>query len=177
LFRNFSSGPANLNCGWISGSTEYLHQAVLRPIAGTSSHQSGWSKPGTVTQADGGSKGVRIPGRTAQTHTKARQATDIAKQSDPAPILPNHQVHAAILIIIAKSTSSLLAVKLDAALLRRDGRQAAPSIPAQPQATPRIQPRRFRIHAKEVLAEKGILVSIAIDVADGDTESWRPLGL
>src|SRR3989442_11299915 len=92
-------------------------------------------------------------------------------------VLRDDQVHATVSIVVRNGRSASLTIDGHTSLLARHGRETALTISEQHQPAPRVEPRRSGLDGKEVLAEKKVLITVAIKVGHRNAERRRELSL
>src|SRR6185503_17970041 len=111
---------------------------------------------------------VQIPFGPLQAYAQSRLSSRISKQSCFRSILCHDQIGSPVLVIIRRRRAALFAVDQDPALLSGHHTKAAISVAFQEQTTTRVISRSLRLRGEKVLAQKNVLVAIAIEIRDAN---------
>ncbi len=175
--REGASGPAHPDlCGCCRGA-EDLDGAFLGPVARAGLNHSGRPEPCAVSDSHDGAEAVRVAGRPAQAHAQPRGAADVVEQGGGAVVLADGKVISSVAVEVAQGASALLALDANPAFVTGHRTKCSAAIAEKQQSASGIVARGLGLDAEEVLADDGVFVAVAVEVADGDSEGGRELGL
>jgi hypothetical protein len=115
--------------------------------------------------------------RPIQPNAQAALSGAVPKQLCRRTILGDHQIRPPILVKVCDRSATLLAINFDAGLLAGHGLQPSRSITAQQQPAACVIARDFRLIGKKILAQKNVLMAVAIEISDADAERRSKLSL
>src|SRR5438093_1601965 len=110
-------------------------------------------------------------------HPQSWPSSDTAKQFCRCSILGDCKIESPIAIIIGHCRSTAFSVHQKAAGLPRDGHKTARAITFKQKSTPRIEPWHGRLGLEEILAQKNVILRVAVEIGHAHPERRSELRL
>ena len=106
-----------------------------------------------------------------------RGAPNVPKELRFPAILSHREIDPSILVEIAQCRAALLPVYFHAAFLAGHWLEIPTAVSSQPKPASRVVSRSLRLHVEKILAEKNVLIAIAIGVTRAHGKRRRQLRL
>jgi hypothetical protein len=176
MARGRTVGPADFNLGRSDGEVEDWNGAVLRQPSGACVHLLDGTDPVAGAEPEAGADRMGIAGGTEELKAPARLAGLAPEQLGLAIADADEEVRSPVVIEVGNCDTALLSRDPDAALGRRNGAEPTVTVARQHETDAGIEAGRLGFGGKEVLCEEDVLMAVAVEVGDTDSEDRRELG-
>src|SRR5262245_16363862 len=136
---------------------------------------AGTQLPVCVFQTQNGANAVRIARWPFQRDAQPRASVKIVIKLGRIGVLAGCEVRASIVIVVADSGATALTIDEQTAFRGRERLEVPLAIAPEEDAAASIVARRIRSHGEEILIQEGILIAVAIEIGDRQSEDWRQL--
>lgn len=177
-YTSAPTGPCHVNPnGWLRKG-QNRHQAVQRTVPAAGMEFACGSHPAILEfQPNPSPDAPRVSGRSFQLDAQSRSTVLVFINPCGRAVLGHHQVNPAIAVEIRQGRTALFAIDANSRLVAWDRLETSRSIPPQPKSLARVQSAILGPHAKEILAQEDIFVSIAIGIGHAHGKGRCPLRL
>jgi hypothetical protein len=129
----------------------------------------------TEQEADLGADGIGISGRTQEPNAQAGFSATVSEKLCFRGVLADNEVGPAILIEITDSGTATFAIDGETTQGTGNGFESAMAVSAQQNASAGVAPNGLGLNAKEILSEKDVFVTVAVEIGNSDTEGGGEL--
>lgn len=127
-------------------------------------------------RSDDSADAVRISRRSDESDAQAGPGARVVQQLRGGAVLPDHQIHASILVVVPGGGAALFPIQGHSALVARNRGKATSTIAPEDQPASGIHAGVLGTDGEQVLRKEQVLRPIPVEIGNGDAERGGPLG-